>query len=158
MSQKKPPLAPEVHQPDQYWEYLNDVASYTINLLNEIKTACLLAVNNNIVRFQPNPEALSQHIEKALAVTNQVEAALPGIKAQHADKTGYAMGVESLTEFLRIHELYVTQQAALLDIMTNHTTPILAMSDSAHANAVAADAKTKVNDPAVVIPNDTPRK
>lgn len=158
MSENKPPLAPEVHQPDHFWEYLNDVASYTINLRNEINNACLLAVNNNIIKYQPNPQALSMHIEKALAAVKAVDEALPGIKAQHAGKTGYAMDVNNLSEFLRIHELYVHQQAQLMDAMQTHATAILAMSDSAHANAVAAAAKDKVNDPVVVAPTDTPHK
>lgn len=153
MSGHKPPLAPEVHQPDHFWEYLNDVASYTINLRNEINNACLLAVNTNIVRYQPDPVALSAHIEKALEATKAVDAALPGIKAEHAGKVGYAMDVDNLSEFLRIHELYVQQQARLMDAMQNHCAAILAFSDSAHASAIAAQAKDKVDETVQVDPN-----
>lgn len=158
MSGHKPPLAPEVHQPDHFWEYLNDVASYTINLRNEINNVCLMAVNNNIVKYQPDPAALSAHIEKALAATKAVDEALPGIKAQHVGKTGYAMGVENLSEFLRIHELYVQQQALLMDAMQTSAAAILAMSDSAHANAVAAGAKDQINDLAQIKPGINPTK
>jgi len=150
MSGHKPPTAPEVHQPDHFWEYLNDVASYTINLRNEINNTCLLAVNNNIVRFHPNPTALSMHIEKALEATKAVDAELPNIKAQHAGRTGYAMDVNNLSEFLRIHELYVQQQAKLMDVMQNHCAPILASSDVAHAHGVAAAAKDKIDEPTLV--------
>lgn len=150
MSGHKPPTAPEVHQPDHYWEYLNDVASYTINLRNEINNACLLAVNNNIVRFHPNPTALSEHIEKALEATKAVDEMLPKIKALHADRTGYAMGVEDLSEFLRISELYVQQQARLMDVMQVHCAAILASSDVAHAHGVQAAAKDKVDETVIV--------
>jgi len=150
MSGHKPPTAPEVHQPDHYWEYLNDVASYTINLRNEINNACLLAVNNNILRFHPNPAALSTHIEKALEATKAFDGELPNIKAQHAGRTGYAMDVENLSEFLRIHELYVQQQARLMDAMQVHCAAILASSDVAHAHGVAEAAKNKVDEPVSV--------
>jgi hypothetical protein len=158
MSKNKPPLAPEVHQPDHFWEYLNSIAGYTIDMRNELNNACLLAVNNNIIRFQQNPEALSKHIEEALAVVKAVDAAIPGIRAQHADKTGYAMDTDNLSEYLRINELYVQQQALLMDALQRHGAAILAMSDAAHQHAIAAEAKNKVSDPVVIAPNETPQK
>lgn len=152
MSNTKPPLAPEVHQPDQFWEYLNSVASYTINLRNELSNTCLLAVNTNIVRFQPNVPALNQHLEAALAIVEEFDKQLPAIQAQHEGKTGFAMKDDCIADFLGVNEQYVILQSKLLDAMAFHGAAILAMSDSAHANAVAAAAKNTVNDPVQVDP------
>lgn len=156
MSENKPPLAPEVHQPDHFWEYLNSVASYTINLRNEINNACVFAINKNIIGFHTHPDILSKHIEIALGATKAFDNTLPSIQNEHAGKTGYAMDVDNLSEFLRIHELYVQQQAILMDVLQKQVTPILTMSDAAHAHAVAASAKDKLSDQ--VTPTEPPKQ
>ncbi|AHI60418.1 hypothetical protein Ea357_264 [Erwinia phage Ea35-70] len=152
MSTNEPPLAPEVHQPDQFWEYLDSAATYTINLRNELSNTCLMAVNTNIIRFQPNPSALSSHIEAALAVVKEIDETLPMIKQQHQGKTGYALHDSTIADFLSVHEQYIVLQSKLLDAMQRHGAAILTMSDSAHANAVAAGAVSKLNDPVQVDP------
>lgn len=135
------PLArPEETQPaDSSWEYLETgVRHYTIDLLTQYRNQCLLAVNSNIIRFHPNPQLLDGWLNALLTCVQNVEQKLIDIHPKHEGRTGTAMTVADIANFLSIHEEYVVIQSEMLQLYNDYFVPLFNSNELAHAAAVAA--------------------
>lgn len=133
-------------QPDSNWEYLDTVVKpYTIDLVTQYRNACLFAVNDNVIRFHPQPQMLNSWIEPLLTLISEAEKAIPAIHLKHAGRAGYALGAADIAPFLAIHEEYVLIQSNMLTMYNTHFVPLLQSNEQAHARATAAQAKQKEN-------------
>lgn len=140
------PLAsPEGSQAaDTNWEYLETgVRHYTIDLVNQYRNQCLLAVNNNIINFHPEPTKLDGWLSKLLQTVADAEAALVAIHPKHHGLTGNAMSSNDVARFLAIHEEYVIIQSQLLQVYNDYFVPLFNSNQAAHAAAVAAQQPTQ---------------
>jgi hypothetical protein len=133
----KPPV-------DSTWEYLdNTVRVYTIDLINQYRNACLLAVNPNIIHFHDNVAGLNSWIETILNTINRVEPMLAPLHAKHAGRAGYALGSGDVQQFLAINEEYVLVQSELINVYNDFFLPLFNSNERAHAAAVAAQNQQK---------------
>lgn len=135
------PLAkPEAPQAaDANWEYLETgVRFYTIELIQSYRTQCILAVNNNIIYFHPNPAILDSCINALLTSITNAENELAALHPLHKGRTGTAMSSGDIANFLAIHEKYVVVQSNLLNLWNNFFIPLFNSNEAAHAAATAA--------------------
>lgn len=142
------PLAkPEESQAaDSSWEYLETgVRHYTIELIQSYRTQCILAVNNNIIQFHPNPAILDPSINALLSAIKIAEQELAELHPLHSGRTGLAINPTDIANFLAIHEKYVVVQSKLLALWNDYFLPLYNSNSSAHAAAVAAQNNQKGN-------------
>lgn len=142
------PLAqPEESQAaDASWEYLETgVRHYTIELLQSYRAQCILAVNNNIIHFHPNPALLEPCINTLLTAINTAEQELAQLHPLHRGRSGLAINPTDIANFLAIHEKYVVVQSKLLALWNDYFVPLHDSNNSAHAAAVAAQEQQKGN-------------
>lgn len=138
------PLAKPEGQPaaESNWEYLETgVRHYTIELLQSYRTQCVLAVNNNIIHFHPNPAILDPCISALLTGVETAEQELLAIHPKHQGRTGNAMVSSDVAQFLAIHEEYVLIQSKLLQLWDSYYVPLFNSNSLAHAAAMAAQNK-----------------
>lgn len=139
-------IMPGVAQPDSNWEYLETVIRpYTIELYTQYRNTCLMAVNNNIIKFHKDPATLDMLLQRLLTVIANVNTALGVVHAKHSGRTGYALGSNDITNFLSISEEYVRIQSDLMGVYNEVYLPLQAMTEQAHAAATAASAANKGN-------------
>ncbi|QKE54598.1 hypothetical protein ACSA002_2810 [Salmonella phage vB_SalM_SA002] len=143
------PLAAPPEQPtpsDSSWEYLDTVVRhYTIDLVNQYRNTCLMAVNNNIIHFHPNPAILDPCINALLTTVKNAEQALAVVHPKHMGRTGYALSPDEITQFLAIHEEYVLIQSMIIQVWNDSFVPLFNSNEQAHAAAVAAQNQPKGN-------------
>lgn len=143
------PLATPPEQPtasDSSWEYLETVVRhYTIDLVRQYRNVCLMAVNNNIINFHPNPAILDPCISVLLNTVQQAEQLLATVHPKHQGRTGYALSPDEITQFLAIHEEYVLIQSMIIQVWNDSFVPLFNSNEQAHAAAVAAQNNTKGN-------------
>ncbi|QXO10267.1 hypothetical protein pEaSNUABM37_00308 [Erwinia phage pEa_SNUABM_37] len=142
------PLAkPEAQPaPESNWEYLETgVRHYTIELLQQYRNQCMLAVNPNIIHFHPNPNILNPCIETLLTCIQNTEQQLAAIHPKHLGRKGNAMAASDIAQFLAIHEEYVLIQSNMLQLWDNYFVPLFNSNEQAHAAALKAQNDQKGN-------------
>lgn len=135
-----PLAAPEQPMPsDSNWEFLETVVRhYTIDLVNQYRNVCLMAVNNNIIHFHPNPAILDPCINKLLVTVTEAEQALNAVHGKHQGRSGFACTPGEIAQFLAVNEEYVLIQSALLGVWNDYFVPLFNSTEQAHAAATAA--------------------
>lgn len=142
------PVAAELSsaQPDTQWEYLElTVRPHTNELINQYRKVCLMAVNNNIIKFHQNTTLLNYCLENLLTIIGAAEQALNQLHPRHAGRVGNACDADNIQAFLGLHEEYVAVQAMLLNANNAFFVPLDGLVTEAHQRAVAAQQLNKGN-------------
>lgn len=132
--------------PDSTWEYLElTILPHTIDLVNQYRKICLMAVNNNIIKFHQDITLLNYCLENLLALIKRVEDGIRIVHAKHAGRTGSAIDPASIADFLSIHEEYVILQSALFEANNAYFVPLERLVTEASQRAQQAQQQNEGN-------------